>query len=76
MKNNESVGTHTESTCESITNYDRIRNMSVDEMATVLGNLNCDVCPAKQFCDSLGGYSYKSCNEVFKHWLESEVTEE
>ena len=54
------------------TNYDRIRNMSVEEMAIMLANeiphgdcygckLNC--------CDDSG------CVGAFRRWLESEVTE-
>ena len=83
---NASVGTHTVDSCESknakdirkncVTNYDRIRNMSVDELATLLGYSSCNVCPAKQFCDSTYAIKYKNCNDVLKHWLENEVTEE
>lgn len=54
-----------------MTNYDRIRNMSIEEMAKVIRcpkgydtDLEIDGCPVSDGC--------KYCRE---RWLESEVTE-
>lgn len=55
------------------TNYDRIRNMSVEEMARFMNECGCDFPP---YC----GYSKArecddNCIKCAKLWLESEVTE-
>jgi len=52
------------------TNYDRIREMTVDEMAAVIANCGCRYCiyedlPCTEDC----------CMDGVKYWLESEVTE-
>ncbi len=58
------------------TNYDRIRNMSVEEMAKLLAQRNfscmrfcknCESCNQNTFC-------YPFCIDGIKKWLESEVT--
>lgn len=57
-----------------MTNYERIKNMSVEEMAE-----SCDEffsCPYGQpyvGCDM--EEKYKNCSECVKHWLNSEVEE-
>lgn len=59
-----------------MTNYDRIKNMSVEEMAIFMNACGHDFPP---FCDgykrinSLCDYNCLRCAEK---WLESEVTEE
>ena len=50
---------------------DRIRNMSVEELAKQIAiHIGCTVCPCNENCKA----DY-SCEEVIKQWLESEVTE-
>lgn len=54
-----------------MTNYDRIRNMSVEELTEFLcNNYKCHQC----------AYYHKDCNgecvDGIKQWLETEVTEE
>lgn len=53
-----------------MTNYDRIRNMSVEELADFLENTNTSL--AIKLCDN-----YVVKEKIYiKQWLESEVTEE
>ena len=55
------------------TNYDRIRNMSVEEMAESLAlRIMCGCCPCTQLCNKNKNVS---CVDTFKIWLEAEVTE-
>lgn len=61
------------------TNYDRIRNMSVEEMAEFMyeTNENCEsFCAYTKDgkCNSFGG-GKQTCLIGIKQWLESEVTE-
>ena len=60
------------------TNYDRVRNMSVKELADLLVRRkfscmpfckNCEICTQKTFC-------YPLCIDGVKKWLESEVDSE
>ena len=52
---------------------DRIRNMSVEELAESLAlRILCSCCPCTQLCNK---HEYVSCVDTFKIWLESEVTE-
>ena len=56
-----------------MTNYDRIKNMSIDEMAEWLDKTtSCTYCCARQICDN-GNYVGAMCYKAFKKWLESEV---
>lgn len=53
-------------------NYERIKNMTVDEMAEFLAdNIVCEECPAYNFCDTEVA-TYENCTKFFKKWLESE----
>lgn len=60
-----------------MTNYERIKNMSVDEMAT--SSLKFFSCPYNFDCsgnNKLNIYScFDDCIECRKQWLESEVEE-
>lgn len=60
------------------TNYDRIRNMSIDEMAEIISkNEECErVCAFTKDgkCNAIGTDS-SACVEGCKQWLESEVDE-
>ena len=53
-----------------ITNYERITNMTVDEMARWLCRIDCDYCPANDERCIL------HCNIHLKQWLLSEVNNE
>jgi len=54
-----------------MTNYERIKNMTINELAEELFKENCDSCP----CDK---YDYKdnlksiSCVKIIKRWLETD----
>lgn len=52
------------------TNYEKIKNMSVEEMAKfmhkVSGGLNCDTCPVKGKCRNI-------CINNKKKWLKQEA---
>ena len=53
-----------------MTNYERIKSMSIDEMAGYFnGIFDCCNCPNDMFlCESNGNV----CTKHIKHWLESE----
>lgn len=58
-----------------MTNYERIKAMSVDEMAMFLSNkMNCIVYPSYEsnLCRGCRNYTKMSCIENYKQWLESE----
>ena len=60
-----------------MTNYEKIKAMSVDEMAKFLNNAtldleHCSCCPAYDICWEISA----SCETVFEKWLESEVQED
>ena len=55
-----------------MSNYEKIKNMSIDEMADFLEDIygvDCN-CPAKASCDM-----FDSCLQAIVAWLESEVKE-
>ena len=56
-----------------MTNYDRIKAMSVEEMADYFnGIFDCSNCPNDMFlCESEGSV----CTKYIKQWLEQEVSE-
>ena len=58
-----------------MTNYDRIKQMSIEEMATMLDNfrLDCSYCPACDFCNK--SFKDEECRDIVKKWLEQEVEE-
>ena len=57
-----------------MTNYERIKNMSVEEMAEALDVLTpCEHCKYNHKCGQ--GYPDRVCEQGIKQWLESEVTE-
>lgn len=58
-----------------MTNYERIKAMSVEEMADFLGTrqLSCmKICKRVDTCNQYN-FCYPSCCEGIKEWLESEV---
>ena len=58
-----------------MTNFEKIKTMSVEEMAEALDNItNCSGCPAQgKICSKDYTGNYKHCADVIKKWLESEV---
>ena len=59
-----------------MTNYDRIKQMSVDEMAREISCCgNCDYCMAKDRCNRLplDVVATIPCRVLTKQWLEQEV---
>jgi hypothetical protein len=54
---------------KKLTNYDRIRNMSVEELAQLLNKCDCDYPP---YCKNPFGCGH-FCIDCAKVWLESEV---
>ena len=57
-----------------MTNYERIKNMSVEEMADYFNEIfDCSNCPNDMFlCESNGNV----CTKYIKQWLESEAETE
>lgn len=59
------------------TNYERIKNMSIDEMAAYHArNISCDRCEARPMCKAKHtdkDFMKLNCVDRFKLWLESEV---
>ena len=53
-------------------NFNKIKNMTVDEMSKFLSNVvMCEKCPVSEFCDE--DTIYQECPEKFKQWLLSDV---
>ena len=58
------------------TNYDRIKSMSVEEMAEYLSDhWSCIGCAFEKVCDD-NLYRYISCHKNIKQWLLQEVSDE
>ena len=62
-----------------MTNYDRIKAISVEEMAVYFFKfLQCDNCVAEDFFNKINSRDddlvMMSCSQRFKQWLESEVS--
>lgn len=57
-----------------MTNYEKIKAMSVEKMAERIRKLttDCEDCPAKGYCV----LDFKTCKETVQEWLESEVEED
>ena len=68
---------------KKITNYERIKNMSLDEMARFLGaDMGADSVAAcsPDYCpyyndENCTGKGPDRCVEAYAHWLESEATD-
>lgn len=62
-----------------MTNFERIKNMSVEELAKGLDRLSidCKECPICEFCDNIRSEVRRVpfCKTVWKQWLKSEVEE-
>lgn len=54
------------------TNYERIKNMTVEEMAELFSNcVLCNDCPASKICD-IETVTIDECPKIFEQWLQSE----
>lgn len=66
--------------CYKMTNYDRIKAMSVEEMEKLLSSANDEdlmavICNSS-YCDEFSEENYKcsgQCNKAIMKWLESEA---
>lgn len=57
-----------------MTNFEKIKNMSVDEMAKKLDELfTCERCPITEFCNK--NEKIKKCKSIWEKWLKSEYVE-
>lgn len=60
-----------------MTNFEKIKNMSIDELAEKLNeSFACDRCPIEEFCDENNSDPYSSCTAIWENWLKSEVENE
>jgi len=61
-----------------MTNYEKIKSMSIEEMAVAFDeNSCCGFCAYKKICAKSSALfiDLKKCQERIKEWLESEVIE-
>lgn len=58
---------------EKLSNYDRIRNMSVDEMALFMNQCGHDFPPYCDYRNAIEVVCDQNCLKCAKQWLESEV---
>ncbi len=57
-----------------MTNFEKIKNMSIDELAEKLNeSFACDRCPIEEFCNENNSGPHSSCTIVWGKWLKSEV---
>lgn len=63
-----------------MTNYEKIKNMSIEEMTVFFDNIcnsilsDCSLCPAYNLCRTGDNWS-NECIKNINSWLESEVEE-
>lgn len=53
------------------TNLERIRQMTADELAEIIGNDECKYCIAHKFCKTKSD----CCQNIIQQWLEQESEE-
>lgn len=63
-----------------MTNFEKIKNMSVEELAEKISWLinDCDECPIREFCNLYNDYKiqdFDTCSGTWEQWLKSEVEE-
>lgn len=60
-----------------MTNFEKIKNMSVEELAHLMDRVSsdCEVCPIYDFCEDIrfNLNCFLDCKTVWKQWLKSEV---
>lgn len=55
-----------------VTNYEKIKNMTVEEMAEFFSEcIMCDDCPVCTFCDE-EMVTGDGCPKIFRQWLQTE----
>lgn len=57
------------------TNYDRIRNMSIEELARFMNECGHDFPPYCEYIKAASGRCDQNCIKCAREWLEAEVTE-
>lgn len=57
-----------------MTNFEKIKNMSIEEIADKLNSLisSCECCPIQKFCDK-NRENYIGCISILEKWLKSEA---
>lgn len=57
-----------------MTNFEKIKNMSIEEIADKLNGLisSCECCPIQKFCDKDIEH-YVGCMSMLEKWLKSEA---
>ena len=63
-----------------MTNFEKIKNMSVEELADKISwsMVNCDECPIRKFCNLYNDYKFQdfdTCSWTWEEWLKSEAEE-
>lgn len=57
-----------------MTNFEKIKNMSIDELADKLDEVfACEYCPIIEFCNK--NEKIKKCKSIWKKWLKSDNVE-
>lgn len=57
-----------------MTNFEKIKNMSIDELAEKLNELSaCEYCPIEEFCDKNKEAPRADCKSIWGKWLKSEA---
>lgn len=57
-----------------MTNFERIKNMGIEEIAHKLNDMifSCEYCPIQKFCDK-NRENYIDCISILEKWLKSGV---
>lgn len=56
-----------------MTNFEKIKNMSIDELVEKLDKLaDCEHCSIRKFCDA--NRKIINCKSVWRQWLKSEAS--
>ena len=63
-----------------MTNFEKIKNMSIEELANALCELvvDCECCPIRDYCNTYindANPNFEICLDPWKQWLKSEVEE-
>lgn len=63
-----------------MTNFEKINNMSLEELADTMSNaiVNCEWCPIREFHMAHNydiSHEFETCAGIWRQWLKSEVEE-
>lgn len=56
-----------------MTNFEKITQMSSDELSIFLNPRYCTDCVAGDYCDKIPYIDFTSCADTIEKWLETEV---